>query len=289
MSQQTRQTPLGDPGRPGDGGQAAQWNGPSGQAWVDAQHLLDPLLKPFERPILEAVAAASAARVLDVGCGTGATTIALARRIGANGRAVGVDISGPMITAARARAGREGVSATFIQADAGAHAFEPEQFDAIVSRFGVMFFDEPIQAFANLRRAAARGAALRCVAWRGPDENPFMMTAERAAAPLIPIPGRPLDAPGQFAFGDRRRVERILNVSGWSDIDVSAIDVACTMPEPDLLAYVTRFGPLSRVFPDADDATRRRVLDVVRPAFDQYVHGAVVRFDAACWQVSAHA
>lgn len=275
--------------RPGESGQAALWNGPSGQAWVEAQDLLDHLLQPFADLLVDAVAALPARCVLDVGCGTGGTTLAVARRIGDSGQVVGVDISEPMIAAAGARARREGVSAAFIHADAQAHRFEPGRFDAIMSRFGVMFFDDPVQAFANLRRAAAPAAALRCIAWRGPEENPFMMTAERAAAPLIPIPSRPPGTPGQFAFADRTRVQHILDESGWSGVDITPIDVSCTLPEPELLRYVTRFGPLSRAFPDVDEVTRRRVIDVVRRAFDPYVHGAVVRFDAACWLVSARA
>ena len=154
-------------------------------------------------------------RVLDVGCGTGSTTLAVARRLGAKGRCIGIDISEPMIAAARARAEREGTPASFIRADAQTHAFEPASFDMIISRFGVMFFDDSVRAFANLRRAARDDAELRFIAWRSAAENPFMTTAERAAAPLLPnLPARRPDAPGQFAFADRRRVYSILEESG---------------------------------------------------------------------------
>ena len=143
-------------------------------------------------------------RVLDVGCGTGSTTLAVARLLGAKGRCTGIDISEPMIAAARARAEREGTPASFIRADAQTHAFEPASFDMIISRFGVMFFDDSVRAFANLRRAARDDAELRFIAWRSAAENPFMTTAERAAAPLLPnLPARRPDAPGQFAFADR--------------------------------------------------------------------------------------
>ena len=146
-------------------------------------------------------------RVLDVGCGTGSTTLAVARRLGAKGRCIGIDISEPMIAAARARAEREGTPASFIRADAQTHAFEPASFDMIISRFGVMFFDDSVRAFANLRRAAKQTPSLRFIAWRSAAENPFMTTAERAAAPLLPnLPARRPDAPGQFAFADRDRV-----------------------------------------------------------------------------------
>src|SRR5919109_4996759 len=142
----------------------------------------------------------------------------------------------------------------------------------IAARFGVMFFDDFVRAFANLRRAATDNAELRFVAWRSAAENPFMTTAERAAAQLLPnIPVRQPDAPGQFAFADRRRVYRILKESGWAEIEIQPIDVSCTFPEKELVGYLTRFGPLGRILPDVDEQTRTQVVETVRAAFDPYV------------------
>lgn len=276
-----------------DGGQSALWNGPGGRAWVEVQDLIEQTLKPFEDLLLEAAFARepkSSMRVLDVGCGPGATTFAAAQRLGAKGRCVGVDISEPMIAAARARAERLGSPATFIQADAQTYPFEPASFDMIISRFGVMFFDDPVQAFANLRRATADGGAMRLIVWRSAAENPFMTTAERAAAPLLPdIPERQPDAPGQFALADEGRVSSILKRSGWAEIVIRPADVACALPEKELVRYLTRMGPVGRALEGADEATRARVIDTVRPAFDPYVHGSEVRFTAACWIVGASA
>jgi ubiquinone/menaquinone biosynthesis C-methylase UbiE len=271
-----------------DNAQTTLWNGLAGRAWVETQELLDQMFKPIEDLLVEAVSAGSGRRVLDVGCGTGSTTLAVARLLGARGRCTGIDISEPMITAARARAEREGTPAGFIRADAQTHAFEPASFDMIISRFGVMFFDDPVRAFANLRRALEADAQLRFIAWRSPSENPFMTTAERAAAPLLPnLPARRPDAPGQFAFADQRRVYRTLEESGWAEIDIQPIDVACTLPEKDLVRYLTRLGPLGLILHEADDRTRTQVIETVRAAFEPYVHGAEVRFTAACWMVGA--
>jgi SAM-dependent methyltransferase len=271
-------------------GQAALWNSLAGQAWVETQDLLDRMFRPFEDLLVEAVRAGSAGRVLDVGCGTGSTTLAIARLLGADGRSVGIDISEPMLAAARARAERETAPATFICADAQTYTFAPAAFDVIVSRFGVMFFDDSVRAFENLRRAAAQNASLCFIAWRSAAENPFMTAAERAAAPLLPaLPARLPDAPGQFAFADPQRVHRILEESGWAGIDIRLIDVACAFPEPDLVRYFTSLGPLGRVLHQADDETRTRVIDTVRAAFDPYVCGAEVRITAACWMVYARA
>lgn len=273
--------------------QTRLWNGLAGNAWVDAQAVIDQMYKPIEDMLVDAAAIASPGRLLDVGCGTGGTTVAVARKLGTTSRCVGVDISEPMIAAARLRAEQTGMSsgqARFICGNAESYAFDSGSFDMIVSRFGVMFFDDPVGAFANLRRAAADDAALRLIVWRGPAENPFMTTAERAAAPLLPnIPPRVPDAPGQFGLANDERLAGILKASGWADIALEPVDVACAFPESALVPYLTRFGPVGRVFNEADERTQAVVIDTVRAAFEPYVHGADVRFTAACWTVSARA
>ncbi len=279
-----------DTTRQTDNEQATLWNGPAGHAWVERQEVLDRMFTPLKDLLVEAVSAADASSVLDVGCGTGNTTLAVARRLGHNGRCTGIDISEPMLAAARAHAEREGTPARFILADAQTHAFEPASFDMIMSRFGVMFFADAVQAFANLRQAASENAELAFLAWRSAAENPFMTTAERAAKPLVPnIPARQPDAPGQFAFADHHQVCRILKTSGWAGIEVRPIDVVCTFPEEELIAYVTQFGPLGRIFRELEEAIRAQVVDIVRPAFEPSVEGGEVRFTAACWMVRAHA
>lgn len=270
--------------------QAALWNGHSGQVWTEAQELMDGMLKPFEDHLLAAVSAAPPRRLLDIGAGTGSTTLAAARRFGPQCESLGLDISGPMLALARSRAEREGSRATFIQGDAQRYPFEAAAFDCLISRFGVMFFDDPVAAFTNLHRAASPGAELRFVAWRSCAENPFMTTAERAAAPLLPdMPARNPNLPGQFAFADEQRVRRILQESGWAAIEIQPLDATCTLSEQSLLRYVTRLGPLGAKLREVDDRARAKVVDTVRGAFEPYVYGAEVRFNAACWSVSARA
>ena len=270
--------------------QKALWNGAAGHSWVEAQEALDRMFQPFEDLLVEAVAAQPRACVLDVGCGTGSTTLAIQRSLGAGSECVGLDISEPMLARARSRAEQDGAQLTFICADAERHVFERSSFDMIVSRFGVMFFTDPVRAFANLRHAARPDAELCCTVWRSLSENPFMTTAERAAAGILPhIPARDADAPGQFAFADPNRVRRILEESGWDAIDILPIDVECSFPEQDLVRYATRLGPLGRVLQTADEQTKARTLAVVREAFEPYVHGPTVRFAAACWRVGARA
>ena len=268
--------------------QAKLWNGSAGCAWVEAQALLDRILQPFEDVLVAAVAASGARRVLDVGCGTGSTTRAIVRLRGDERDCVGVDISEQMIDTARMLAEQERVPAQFICADAQTHAFEPTSFDMIMSRFGVMFFGDPVRAFANLRDAARQDARLCFIAWRSPAENPFMTTAERAAATLLPnLPARRVNAPGQFGFADARRVQSILAESGWTDIEIRPIDIECTLPESELSRYAARLGPVGIALREVDQRTRDQVVAVVRKAFEPYVHGDEARFIGSCWQVDA--
>jgi len=151
----------------------------------------------------------------------------------------------------------------------------------------VMLFADPVRAFANLRRAATPGAGMCFIVFRSAADNPFMTTAERAAAPLLNLPPRDPHKPGQFAFADRNFVHRILEESGWRDIDIQPLDVPCVFPESELLSYVTRFGPVGLALNEADEQTRAAVVQAVRPAFERYVHGAEVRFTAGCWSIGA--
>jgi len=269
--------------------QAARWRGPAGNAWVDRQDVLDATYQPLE-DLLVAAVPAGRRHVLDVGCGTGGTTVAMARRLGVTGRCVGIDISDPMLAAARTRAEQAGVQASFIHANAQDHAFAPATFDAIISRFGVMFFDDPVGAFANLRRAATGDAELRFIAWRSADENPFMTAAERAAAPLLPdLPRRQDDTPGQFGFADSERVRRVHEQAGWREVDIRPVDFACTMREADLETYFTLLGPVARVLGSLDAPVRQRVIEAMRAAFQPYLRGEEVSFTAACWMIAARA
>ena len=196
--------------------------------------------------------------------------------------------TGTIAPVARRLAEQERTPATFICADAQTHAFEPASFDLITSRFGVMFFTDPVQAFANLRKAAASDARLCCIAWRSAAENPYMTTAERAAAPFLPnLQARIANAPGQFGFADAQRVHAILEESGWTEIEIRPIDVLCTLPESELNGYATRFGPVGVALREADPRTRAQVIATVRAAFAPFVHADEVRFTGSCWMIGA--
>ncbi|PZV37435.1 class I SAM-dependent methyltransferase [Mesorhizobium kowhaii] len=269
--------------------QAALWNDASGKAWVEMQPILDEILAPFERLVVDAGYPGEGGNVLDIGCGAGATTLAMARRVGDDGRCVGLDISQPLVALATERTRVEEVAnASFEVGDAQAYALESGHFDAIVSRFGVMFFDDPVAAFANIRQAARRGGKLAFVCWRSPVENDFMTTAARAAAPFLPpAPAPDPDAPGQFAFADGAKVKRILEASGWSSIEVEQADILCQIAEGDLMTFVTRLGPVGAALREVDRATAEKITAVLPAAFAPFVEDGEARFNAACWLVTA--
>jgi SAM-dependent methyltransferase len=264
------------------------WNGAGGNAWVDLAPVLDQMFLGIETMLADAAAARGAERVLDVGCGTGATTMAIARRLGGGAACTGVDISAPMIEAAVARPADGFPAPEFIVADAAAYPFEAGAFDLLTSRFGVMFFDDPVAAFANLRRGMREGGGLHFFCWRAPEDNPFMTAGTRATRHLLPeMPERRPGAPGQFAFADEDRVREILAGSGWEGIEVEPVDVPCVFPAAGLVGYLTRLGPVGQALGDEDESTRSAVLDALRDAYAPFLHGDEVRFTAACWSVGA--
>ncbi|MEM8853707.1 MAG: class I SAM-dependent methyltransferase, partial [Pseudomonadota bacterium] len=275
-------------------GENTGWSGRGGANWVKARDVIDGFFAPIDAVIVSALPAIAepTPQVLDVGCGTGSTGIKAAIHLSPDAKVLGVDLSDDMLAAAAARAKDHGLKGTFIKADAGTHDFDPGRMDLIVSRFGVMFFEDEVAAFQNLRAAAKPGASLRAIAWRGAEENPFMTLAETVATPLLPegtLPQRTPGGPGQFAFADGDRVADILARSGWRDIRVEPVDIACTMPKDALLTYLTLLGPVGRIFHTLDEATQTQVVNAVLPAFAPYVAGDTVRCTAACWKISAEA
>ncbi|WP_338770216.1 class I SAM-dependent methyltransferase [Massilia sp. METH4] len=263
--------------------QAALWNGTAGNSWVDLRDLLDEMFRPIETLLADGIGASQ--RVLDVGCGTGSTTLAAARR-GAD--ATGVDLSAQMIDAARATAARLGLGATFVCADAQQHAFAPAGFDAVISRFGVMFFGDPVAAFRNLRQAARPGARLDMFVWRDAADNPYMTAAEKATAPLLPqLPPRQPDGPGQFALARPERVRGILAQAGWQAVTLEPADVPCSYPAAGAQLYAARMGPLGHLLPTLAPEERERIAAIARAALDPFVQGDRICFTAACWRVRA--
>lgn len=267
--------------------QAAIWNGPAGRSWVEAQAMLDEMFAPIADFLTSHAQDSGAVRALDVGCGAGATTLCLARVIG---ECVGVDISEALVATARERADAAGAPASFLLGDAQDYAFEAEAYDLIVSRFGVMFFADPVAAFDNLRRAARPGGALQMVVWRSAQDNPFMTAAERAAAHLLPdLTKRKNGVAGPFGFSDVKSTRRILEQAGWETVQFTPRDFTASFDRADLELYMTRLGALGLVFETLEPETQAALIDLAPTAYAPFINGDRIEFTAACWVISANA
>jgi SAM-dependent methyltransferase len=229
--------------------------------------------------------------VVDVGCGTGQTTLGLADAVGENGQVVGVDISRPMLEWARGRARGPASRSSFFEADAASYPFKPVN-DLVFSRFGVMFFDDPTSAFTNIRKALKPGGRLAFVCWRSPAENTWASAPLAAARPFLP-PQPPPDplAPGPFAFADADRLKGILEAAGFRDVRIEKLDTVMNLGDSLEAAaeQMLQVGPLSRAASEVDAATRAQIVPAVRAALQPYATEKGVRPPAACWLVGARA
>ncbi|ATC26359.1 methyltransferase domain-containing protein [Caulobacter vibrioides] len=266
---------------------SAYWDR-AGRVWVEQQALLDRLFQPIAQAVVDRADLRAGEAVLDVGCGSGATTFEAAWRVGPQGRAVGADISGALLELARRRAGEQGLEGVdFVQADAQTHDFDAG-FDAIVSRFGVMFFPDPVAAFANLRRALKPDGRLAFACWRGPEDNPMAQVPLDAAAPFLPeTPRFERNAPGRFGFADPERVRSILAEAGWRDIAIAPLDDPTPVSFDELMTMSLRVGPLNPILSNAEDALRTQVRDAVAAALAPHVQDGMATMNSACWLVTA--
>lgn len=267
--------------------QAAFWKGPGGQGWLGAYRRIQRSLVDISKSALALADAKWGEKVIDVGCGTGDTTATLAGSVGSYGHVLGVDISEPLIEAARAKAV---ANAAFLVGDVTTHPFEAGSCDLVFSRFGVMFFGEPVVAFRNLRRALKPAGRLAFVCWRTPQENPWGLVPVQAARPFLPPLPRPgPEDPGQYSFGNRDRVERILKEAGFAAISLQPLDRPIWMGRDvaEVVANADRFGPLARVFAEAEPSAAARAKAAIAEAVAPHATPEGVLMPGACWLVGA--
>jgi SAM-dependent methyltransferase len=264
------------------------WDGPTGEKWAQHQADMDRNLNDATKGVMRLAAAKPGERVLDIGCGAGQTTFLLAAAVGPNGRVTGVDISTPLLEKARTRVAK---NVEFVKADAAFYPLKPE-YDLIFSRFGVMFFDDPRAAFANIRKGLKPSGRLVFVCWRPVAENQWVTLPALAAKPFLP-PQPPLDplAPGPFAFADLARVEPILIKAGFRAVRFEKLNgtMGLGSSSDDAAFQMTNLGPLSRALGDADvdDATREKVRLAVKDALETIRKDDMIKPAIACWLVSA--
>lgn len=274
--------------------QIQYWNEEAGPKWVQLEDRLDAQIGPIGDAMLDLAAPSPGERVIDVGCGCGATTLSIAERISPGGRVTGVDISLPMLARCRERAKNAGLSnLEFVSGDAQVYEFSPARADLVTSRFGIMFFEDPVAAFRNLRGALKPGGRLAFACWQPLGANPWMSVPLMAAAPLLPQLPPPPDpeAPGPFAFGDADRVRRILGEAGFSKVELKAHEtsllVGGSASFDESIDFVLRMGPTARLLADASPDLQARIHDAVSGALEPFQTESGVSMDGAIWLVSA--
>lgn len=258
--------------------QAEYWgNSESGTKWLTFEDKLDHMLAPVPGLVLERAELTSGLRVLDIGCGTGASTVAAARAVGPRGHVLGADISGPFLDRAAQRADAAGLpNAAFQLADAQVAPFEPETRDVAISRFGVMFFDDPVAAFGNIAKALVPGGRMIFAAWGPLSDNPWFRVPHVAATAHLGHPpkyGR--HAPGPLAFQDVDRVTGLMTRAGLRD--VSGEPIALRLPGlnsvEETASLCTRVGPAARVIAhfDGSEDDARIIQRTVQSEFERFV------------------
>lgn len=229
--------------------QAAFWNSDPAAAWLTHQDSFDTLLSEALERLMMHAAPRPGERIVDVGCGTGASLLCLSDLAGAQGHVTGLDISARFLDRARERAAGRG-NIDIIHGDAQTLALGHLQADLIFSRFGVMFFEDPVAAFENLRAALRPGGRIAMLCWQGAPENPWFMEPMQAAMARLGKPD-PMDphAPGPMAFKDMDRVTGILGAAGWTETDATPVEVDLIPPQTlDVAAdFATSAGPATRL------------------------------------------
>jgi len=271
--------------------QIAYWNGPGGRHWTDRQQLQDIVLAPVSDILIKRAAVKGGENVLDIGCGCGATSFDLVKQVGQRGHVTGIDISEPMLGRARELAPAD-APVEFVLADATVHRFAPGGTDLLFSRFGVMFFAQPSDSFANMRTALRPGGRLAFACWRTPRDNPWMMAGLQEAYKFVPkLPEVKPDDPGPFSFANEERVEKILNAAGFSDISMEradlSLDIAIGRGLEAAVETVLAIGPTSRALEGQPPDKIAAATQSIRTALASHQKGDTVPLGGSIWIVTA--
>ena len=267
--------------------QIEYWNADAGTQWAAHQVALDEMLAPATSVLMEAAAIQSGELVLDVGCGTGQTSLMAGLQ---GGDVTGVDISRPMLDLARSRGG-DGVD--FLLEDAA--TFQSDQkFDLVISRFGVMFFADPQAAFANIRDHIKPGGRMAFVCWQSPKVNAWVMVPMAALKPLLPeAPEVDPHDPGPFAFADPERLQSILEAAGFEEVAITphGLDVCLSQTGgvEEAVKFSSRIGPASRALKEADETLHPQLLEALRGALAPHDKDGRVALPGGIWVVTARA
>ena len=271
------------------------WNSPHTRVWADEHQAIDRLLADATRAALNHAAPKVGERVVDIGCGSGTTVLELAARVGPSGHVLGADVSRSSVEMARERVAAAGMhQAEIVLCDVSNHMFPANSFDLVFSRFGVMFFADPVAAFVNIRKATKPGGRLALAVFRSLHENTWATATVGALRHLLPpiTPPGP-EQPGQFSWGDAARVHRILGAAGFQDVGLTPHDPAMPLAgrggAAEAASFMTRIGPVARAMSDAPEEQRKKVRAALEAFFQSREGAQGIVFQGAIWIVSARA
>ncbi len=269
--------------------QAAAWDGEEGERWAEHEERYDASARRHERRLLEAAQIFANHHVLDIGCGCGGST-RRAARLASAGVALGVDLSARMLERARERSRADGLTnVRFEQADAQVYPFQAQAFDRAISRFGAMFFADPVAAFQNIHRALRPGGRLAILSWQELGKNEWLTAMREALAQGRTLPQPPVGVPGQFGLADPAMIRRVLTEAGFGSIEIEEIQepVELGSDADDTYRFVTSLGITKGMLEGLDSATATRALAALRSTIEAHQTPEGVLFDSRAWLTTA--
>ena len=262
------------------------WNGDVGAKWVSGQEKMDQMLNPLSDVAIDIAEPQFEERVMDVGCGCGATSVELARR---GAKVWGIDVSAPMLARARERS-VEHPEMVFTEADASTYEFSPKH-ELIFSRFGVMFFANPVEAFSNLRTALVPQGRMVFLCWQAANKNEWISRVGQAVKKFLPEPADPPDprAPGPFAFAESDYLEGILSRAGFQNIEFQplSIDLKLASTVEEAVDFQSNIGPLSAVMAELEGSAREDAMNAAKEALQGSMSEEGIKLGSAVWLVTA--
>ena len=268
------------------------WSGKGGDYWVVKQSEMDVMLNPLGEKALAKLDLKSNSKVLDIGCGCGATTLEIAKKV-SDGTVTGLDISVPMLDQAKSEASIQGIpNVDFKVVDVQVDQLTSKEYDYVYSRFGVMFFEDPFEAFKNISSSVKKGGKLSFVCWQDPYLNPWQSLSIQVIRGYLDIPSPPPRSPGPFAFQEKDYVKGILKQSGFSNISLDDNQEDITMFAGKSLQeasedYLAINPVVTEMLKDSPDSLKAKIVESLKEAFSEYHKGDGLLFPSATWIVSA--
>ncbi len=267
------------------------WNESKGKSWVELQPKIDSLLKPIGEAALSKLNPIEGEKIAELGCGTGTMSFLISKKIGKSGLVQGFDISEPMLDyAEKRRINSNLVNIKYTLADLQTYEFKENSFDALFSRFGVMFFDNPVVAFSNLRRSLKRGGRFIFACWAERLENDWIELPTEIASRFLELPPTPPEkTPGPFAFEDKEYVISILNEAGWKNVSFENFSCAHSAGRTldEAARFLGRMGPMSGPIENSGSKTRERFFEALKLELSKYETDEGIMMNFSTWIVSA--